>query len=86
MKVTKATLKKAIKELGFDLEAFEISGNEIHTKLENVEKGNKQVKKIVKHLSDKGAIYHGFKAGWGAWIYRFEARSYSQELASLNID
>ena len=86
MKVTKTTIKKAIKELKFNLEDFEINRNEIETALEDVEKGNKQVKKIVKHLVDQGASYNGFKTGYGAWNYTFESRSYSQELASMNID
>lgn len=33
MRVTKATIKKAIKELGLNVEHFRISGNEIETTL-----------------------------------------------------
>lgn len=90
MRVTKATIKKAIKELGLNLEHFRISGNEIETALfedgRATEFGNKLVDKVVKHLVDKGACYHGFMTGYHSWIIRFEKRSYSSELASMNID
>ena len=90
MRVTKATIKKAIKELGLKLEHFEIRGNQIETTLfidgRAAEFGNQLVEKVVQHLADKGAAYHGFMTGYRSWIYRFEARSYSSELASMNID
>lgn len=86
MRVTKATIKKAIKELGFNIENFEINGNTIMTALEDMEEGNEQVNKIVEYLSNKGTEYHGFETGFGAWRYTFEAQSYSQKLATLNID
>jgi hypothetical protein len=87
MKVTARTIKKSIKELGFDEQNFEVSGNEINTTLENLRLGNIQVKKVVRHLVKQGATYYGFLMGYGAWLYRFnESRTYTQELVSLNMD
>jgi predicted RNA binding protein YcfA (HicA-like mRNA interferase family) len=87
MKVTARTIKKAIKELGFNEANFEISGNEINTALENHRLGNIQVKKVVRHLTKQGATYYGFLMGYGAWLYRFnESRTYTHELVSMNMD
>jgi hypothetical protein len=86
-KVGKVQIKKAIKELGFDIENFQIHKNEIETaRTDDFELGNEEVRKVVYHLADQGATYHGFKAGYGAWIFRFEARSYTSELVSMNMD
>lgn len=93
MKVTKATIKKTIKELGFKVEDFQIEGGSVAT-IETAlfkegkaqEKGNKQVQKVVKTLSKQGADYYGFKTGYGAWFYRFQVQSWSSKLASMNID
>lgn len=96
MKVTKATIKKAIKELGFNEEDFEISGSSkysapsIESKLikdgRGTKKGNAQVQKVVKYLAKQDAPYYGFMTGYGNWIYRFESQSWSSKLASMNID
>ena len=88
-KITKASIKKVIKELGFELENFKINKNEIETvRYNNIELGNEEVEKIVKYFSDKGYKYYGRKWGWGAWNYVFDEKpyDYSEELVMLNID
>ena len=91
-KVTRATVKKAVKESGYPFINFNIDSNnlgvEIETALENKEKGNKQVKKIVKILETYGNIkYVAFRTGYGAWVYRFNAYwTNTDELIRNNID
>jgi hypothetical protein len=86
MKITRATIKKCIKDLGLNLENFNISGNEIETARDNVAAGNVEVKRVVKVLAAKGAAYNGFKTGYGSWIFRFEAKTELSKLVSMNID
>jgi histidine ammonia-lyase len=89
-KVTKATIKKAIKELGFNVDDFQIqtsgSAPRIETALTNIKKGNAQVRKVVKHLTQQGANAYGIQTGYGSWVYKFEAMSHSTQLALANID
>lgn len=95
MKVTKATVKKAIKELGFKVEDFEITScgsaprimtNKFNSEGRVMKSGNAQVKKVVNHLSKQGADYYGTMTGYGAWVYKFETMSHSTRLAFNNID
>jgi hypothetical protein len=94
MKITKATVKKAIKELGFNVEDFVIEGGGSAPRIETalikdgraMEKGNKQVRKVAKHLAKQGASYYGFTTGYNAVHYKFEQMSYSTRLAFDNID
>ncbi len=91
-KVTKATVKKAIKESGYQFINFNLDSNnlgvELETALEDSAKGNEQVKEIVSILETYGNIkYVSFKTGYGALIYRFNAYwTATDELIRNNID
>lgn len=86
MKVTKRQIQKAIKELGFRLEDFEVGNGTIETALNDVRKGNRQVMKVVKALTSRGAEAYGFRTGYGSCVYRFEKVSQSRILAMNNVD
>lgn len=96
MKVTKATIKKAIKELGLNVENFEIHGSSKYTDASiestrikderGTKKGNAEVTKVAKHLAKAGASYYGYMTGYNNWILKFGYESYSSKLARMNID
>jgi len=91
MKATKATVKKVITSLGMNIDEFKIHSArgivEVETALEDKEKGNKKVSKLVKTMIMSGITFYGFKTGYGAWIYRLnDSDNWSRKLARMNID
>jgi histidine ammonia-lyase len=56
------------------------------TALDDIEKGNKQVREVVKYITKRGAKAYGIRTGYGTWVYKIEAMSYSTQLALTNID
>ncbi len=78
--VTSRTIKATIKNLGYNLDDFEVRGNEI-------EGQENQTDKVVNTIVNAThSDCHGFKTGYGSWIYRFERQSELSRLAAMNID
>lgn len=78
--VTARTIKSAIKTFNFNMDDFKINGNEFE--------GNEGQTDLIVSLivNATRSECHGFKTGYGSWIYRFERQSELSRLASMNID
>ncbi len=86
MKIKVAAIKKQIRELGYNVEDFDILGGRIETRLTqndaSMDRGNQQVERVVEVLcAAQSCEWHGGYTGYGTLWARFGPEPEESKLA-----